>query len=73
MEIAGKIASNMQNKLERILQDWSSSEWKVAIKKRDKVDSLKDKMLEKVKLTGDYQTIKNNFPDANISDIILKT
>lgn len=73
MEIAGKIASNMQNKLERILQEWSSSEWKVAIKKRDKVDSLKDKMLEKVKLTGDYQTIKNNFPDANISDIILKT
>lgn len=73
LEIAGKIASTIQNKLEKLLKDWSSSDWKVVIKKRDKLDSLKDKMLEKVKLTGDYQTIKNNFPDANISDIILKT
>lgn len=72
LEIAGKIASNLQSKLEKLLKDWSSSDWKVAIKKRDKLHSLKDKMLEKVRLTGDYQTIKNNFPDANISDIILK-
>ena len=62
----------MQTKIEKLLQDWSSTEWKVIIKKREKLDSLKEKMLEKVRLTGDYQTIKNNFPDADISDIILK-
>lgn len=71
-EIAGKIANNMQTKIEKLLNDWSSIEWKVIIKKREKLDSLKNKMLKKVRLTGDYQTIKNNFPDADISDIILK-
>lgn len=71
-EIAGKIVNNMQTKIEKLLKDWSSVEWKVIIIKREKLDSLKDKMLEKVRLTGDYQTIKNNFPDANISDIILR-
>lgn len=71
-EIAGKVATSMQTKIEKLLQDWSSTEWKVIIKKREKLDSLKEKMLEKVRLTGDYQTIKNNFPDADISDIILK-
>jgi hypothetical protein len=73
IELAGKVSSPAQSKLEKLLQDWSSSQWKVAIKKRNEISSLKDKMLEKVKLTGDYQTIKNNFPDANISDIILKS
>lgn len=29
-------------------------------------------MLEKVKISEDYQIIKNYFPEANISDIILK-
>ncbi len=73
IELVGKISNSIQGKLEKLLQDWSSSEWKVAIQKRDKISSLKDKLLEKVKLTGDYQTIKNNFPDANISDILLKS
>jgi DNA polymerase-3 subunit gamma/tau len=73
LDISGKIAGSMPSKIESLLEAWSSSNWKVVIKKQDKVSSLKDKMLEKVKLTGDYQTIKNNFPDANISDIILKS
>lgn len=72
-EIAGKVENNMQNKIGRLLKDWSSIEWKIIIKKRENIDSLKNKMLKKVRLTGDYQTIKNNFPDADISDIILKT
>lgn len=71
-EIAGKVANDMQNKVGKLLKDWSSIEWKIIIKKRENIDSLKNKMLEKVRLTGDYQTIKNNFPDADISDIILK-
>jgi DNA polymerase III subunit gamma/tau len=73
LDIAGKIAGAMPSKIENLLKAWSSLDWKVATRKQDAVFSLKDKMLEKVKLTGDYQTIKNNFPDANISDIILKS
>ena len=43
--------------------------WKLS----NSTTTLKDVMLKKVKLSEDYQIIKNNFPDANISDIILRT
>ena len=48
-------------------------QWKVSCEIRQNITTLKDIMLEKVRLSEDYQVIKNQFPDANISDIILKT
>ena len=73
MTIAGNINSNVAGKIRNLLKDWSSKDWKIVIFKQDNITSLKDKMLEQVKERGDYQLIKNNFPEANISDIILKT
>ena len=70
--IAGNINNNVSGKIERLLKDWSGKDWKVAISRQSNVNSLKDKMLKQVKQTGDYRLIKNNFPEANISDIILK-
>ena len=60
-------------KIEQLLNDWSGSQWKVSCKIQQNYTTLKDIMLEKVRLSEDYQVIKNQFPDANISDIILKT
>ena len=73
MTIAGNINSNITSKIRNLLKDWSSKDWKIVIFKQDNITSLKDKMLKQVKERGDYQLIKNNFPEANISDIILKT
>ena len=60
-------------KIEQLLNEWSENKWKLSYEIRQTTTTLKDVMLEKVKLSEDYQIIKNNFPDANISDIILKT
>jgi hypothetical protein len=60
-------------KIEQLLNEWSDNKWKLSCELRQTTTTLKDTMLEKVKLSEDYQIIKNNFPDANISDIILKT
>ena len=60
-------------KIEQLLNEWSENKWKLSYEIRQTTTTLKDVMLEKVKLSEDYQIIKNNFPDANISDIILRT
>lgn len=68
-----KDSSGQNKKIERLLMEWSGDNWSVGFQIQPNLVTLKDKMLEKVKLSEDYQIIKNNFPDANISDIILKT
>lgn len=72
MIISGNVNINMMAPIEKLLNNWSKQDWKVTIEKKDNFISLKEKMMNKVKETGDYQAIKNYFPDANISDIILK-
>lgn len=61
------------SKIEALLKTWSNLDWKVTAFKQSNITSLKDEMLEKVKQAEDYQVIKNHFPEANISDIILKS
>jgi len=68
-----KDTNTQTKKIEQLLNDWSGSQWKVSCKIQQNYTTLKDIMLEKVRLSEDYQVIKNQFPDANISDIILKT
>lgn len=67
--------SNITNvkKIEELLSNWSGNSWNIEIEKRDQFTNIKAKLLEKVKLSEDYQTIKKYFPDSNISDIILKS
>lgn len=73
MLIAGNVNINVATQIEKLLKNWSQKDWKVATAKQNKIISLKEKMLDKVKQAGDYQVIKDYFPDANISDIILKS
>lgn len=60
-------------RIEELLSNWSGNSWNIEIEKRDQFTNTKTKLLEKVKLSEDYQTIKKYFPDSNISDIILKS
>jgi DNA polymerase-3 subunit gamma/tau len=60
------------NRIEELLTKWSDKIWKISQSKSNKILTLKEKMIEQVRKTEDYQLIKNNFPEANISDIILK-
>ena len=70
--ISGSIINASSSKLEHLLKGWSGKDWQVALTKQATFISLKDKMLEKVKQSEDYSVIKNNFPEANISDIIRR-
>lgn len=70
--IVGNLNTESVSHIKKLLKDWSNKDWEIKISKQSKVISLKEKMLEKVKQSGDYKVIKNYFPDANISDILLK-
>jgi DNA polymerase-3 subunit gamma/tau len=69
--VAGNLKSDSLSRIKELLKSWSNQDWEVKSIKQDDVLSLKEKMLEKVKQSGDYQVIKNYFPNANISDILL--
>jgi DNA polymerase-3 subunit gamma/tau len=59
--------------LKSLLHKWSGIEWNIIISQQENINSLKKTLLEKVKNSEDFSVIKNNFPNADISDIILKS
>lgn len=70
------IASNskvlFEKQLRTMLNRWSGQEWTLQINTQDQIRSLKQALLDKAYLSEDFAIIKNNFPNADISDIILK-
>ena len=73
MEIAVTIKMSQENHLKSMLHKWSGVDWNVIVSKQDSINSLKQTLLEKAKNSEDFAVIKNNFPNADISDIILKS
>lgn len=73
LELAGSTPSSIQEKMKKLLLSWSGREYGVTCKKSQEIVSLKNRMLEEVKLSEDFNVIKNKFPSANISDIILES
>jgi hypothetical protein len=62
-----------EKNLKSMLHKWSGIEWNIVICKQDKINSLKQELLKKAKASEDFTVIKNNFPNADVSDIILKS
>ena len=73
IEIATNTKIAQEKNLKSMLRKWSGTEWNVVISKQDKINSLKQELLKKVKESEDFTVIKNNFPNADVSDIILKS
>ena len=73
MEIASNEKITQEKLLKEMLHKWTGADWKLVASKQEEVVSLKQKLLEKVKVSEDFAIIKNNFPNADISDIILKS
>jgi DNA polymerase-3 subunit gamma/tau len=68
------IKSHVINKIKELLGNWCSGEqWTLLATEQKEINSLKNKMLELAYSKEDFQVIKNNFPNANISDILLQT
>ena len=73
MEIAASSNVVQVQELKARLRHWSGEDWKIVISKQNSINSLKQALLDKAKNSEDFAVIKNNFPNANISDIILKS
>ena len=73
MEIAVNTKITQEKQLKSLLHKWSGVDWNIIISKQENINSLKNILLEKVKNSEDFSIIKNNFPNADISDIILKS
>ena len=63
---------NISEQVKKMLNSWSGKEWQVKQSKAKKIVSIKDTMLEKARQSEDYNLIKKYFPQADISDILLK-
>jgi DNA polymerase III subunit gamma/tau len=73
LEIITPKALTKIDKIKELLSLWSNKDWTILTSKNVKIKTLKEQMLEKAKISEDFQVIKNHFPSADISDIILKT
>ena len=73
MEIAVNTKITQEKQLKSLLHKCSGVDWNIIISKQENINSLKNILLEKVKNSEDFSIIKNNFPNADISDIILKS
>lgn len=73
MEIAVNNKTIQEKQLKLLLYKWSNLNWNLNISEQKNIDSLKNILLKKVKNSEDFLIIKNNFPNADISDIILKS
>jgi len=73
IEIAVSTKITQEKHLKSLLHKWSGIEWNIIISQQENINSLKKTLLEKVKNSEDFSVIKNNFPNADISNIILKS
>ena len=74
MEIMGQdLKITLKDQVAKLLFSWTGKQWNVTISKKMKINSLKDRLIENIKLTKDWKILKENFPEISISDILLKT
>lgn len=69
--LSGKLSTTLVEKVKILLGKFNGHEYIVKIVNNSDFTSLKEKMIEEVKASEDFNVIKNKFPRANISDILL--
>lgn len=71
---SGSIKKPIMDKIKSLLESYLPGEkWLVLHKNQEKITNLKNKMMDIAASKEDFRSIKNNFPSANISDILLET
>jgi DNA polymerase-3 subunit gamma/tau len=71
---SGSIKTSIIDKIKSLLENcWPGEKWLVLHKNQAKITGLKNKMMDIAASREDFRSIKNNFPGANISDILLET
>ncbi len=72
LEICGKnINKQFKDQIARLLFAWTGTQWNVNITENSNIMTIKDKLINNVKLTQGWHLLKENFPEIDISDILL--
>ncbi len=73
IEIAGSdLNTKIKEQIASLLFVWSNKTWNVIITKQLKIITLKEQLINKVKLSQDWKVLTKHFPNVMISDILLK-
>ncbi len=73
LELAGNVTATMIGNIKQLLASWNQSySWKITTIDKKQIKSLKTQMIENTLASEKFKIIKNNFPTANISDILLE-
>lgn len=74
INIAGEnIPIKLKDQISNLLFAWTGEKWNVLITKQLEICTLKHELIEKLKVSEEWKMIQEHFPEANISDILIKT
>jgi DNA polymerase-3 subunit gamma/tau len=74
INIAGEnIAIKLKDQISNLLFAWTGEKWNVIITKQLEISTLKRELIDKLKVSEEWKMIQQHFPEANISDILIKT
>lgn len=72
IEIAGNnLNIKLKEQLNNLLLRWSGKPYDIILTKQLKIIPFKERLIEKVQTSKDWQTLIKHFPDITISDILL--
>jgi DNA polymerase-3 subunit gamma/tau len=73
MEIAGnELNAKTQEQIGKLLLAMTREKWHVSITKQQKIYTLKEQLINKVKSGQDWEMLTKHFPNITISDILLQ-
>jgi len=73
IKIAGNdINKKIQEQISNLLFAWTGKAWSINFLKQEKIITLKEQLIDKVKSSMDWEILKKHFPEIVISDILLK-
>lgn len=69
---ANNIDSKMKIKLQELLNEYNGQVWSVQVQQQNQIVSIKSQIITKFQSNKNWLNIINSFPNAMISDILLK-
>jgi DNA polymerase-3 subunit gamma/tau len=72
IEIASNVNIKFRDRIKKLLFAWTGQEWDVIICGESGIPTLKSMLEEELKSSHSWQIIKESFPGAEITDLLLK-
>jgi len=66
------LKTKLKDQITKLLFEWTGKEWNVIINKKSDINSFKDQLIGRIKLSKDWQILEENFPEITVSDILFK-